>query len=124
MAGANPIFLVVTRITMNHFIEIRTLNLKPGTRDEFQRLYIEEALPLLQRWNFDVVAHGPSLHDENTYYVIRRYDSLSQREQMEDAYYASDDWRLGPREAMLALIESYTDIVLELDEVTVQGLRK
>ena len=109
---------------MKHFIEIRSLNLKPNTREEFHRLYIEEALPLLKRWNFDVVAHAPSPHDENTYYVIRRYDSLTQREQMEDAYYASDDWRKGPREAMLALIENYTDVVLELDEVTVQGLRK
>ena len=109
---------------MNHFIEIRSLNLKPGSREEFHRLYIEQALPLLKRWNFDVVAHGPSLHDENTYYVIRRYDSLAQREHMEDAYYASDDWRKGPREAMLALIESYVDVVLELDEVTVQGLGK
>ena len=109
---------------MNHFIEIRTLALKPSSRDEFHRLYIEEALPRLQRWNFDVVAHGPSLHDEDTYYVIRRYDSLAQREQMEDAYYASDDWRKGPREAMLALIEYYTDIVLELNEVAVRGLRK
>ena len=69
-----------------------------------------------------MVAHGPSLHDENSYYVIRRYDSLAQREQMEDAYYASDDWRKGPREAMLALIETYPDIVLESDEGTVQGL--
>jgi hypothetical protein len=43
---------------------------------------------------------------------------------MEDAYYASDDWRKGPRETMLALIESYVDAVLEVDEVTVQGLRK
>ena len=109
---------------MNHLIEIRTLTLNPGTRDTFHRRYIEEALPLLKRWNFDVVAHGPSLHDENTYYVIRRFDSLAQREQMEDTYYASDDWRQGPREAMLALIENYTDIVLELDEVAVQGLRE
>jgi hypothetical protein len=109
---------------MNHFIEIRTLTLKPGTRPEFQRLYIEEALPLLKRWNFDVVAHGPSLHDGTTYYVIRRYDSLAQRDEMEDTYYASDDWRKGPREAMLALIESYVDAVFELDEVTVDGLRK
>ncbi|HXD11085.1 MAG TPA: NIPSNAP family protein [Anaerolineales bacterium] len=108
---------------MNHLIEIRSINLKPGPRDEFHRIYIEEALPLLKRWNFDVVAHGPSLHDENSYYVIRRFDSLAQREQMEDAYYASDDWRQGPREAVLALIENYMDIVLELDEVTVQGLR-
>ena len=109
---------------MNHLIEIRTLTLKPNSREEFHRLYIEEALPRLQRWNFDIVAHGPSLHDENTYYVIRRYDSLAQREEMEDAYYASDDWRKGPREAMLALIENYMDIVLELDEVAVCGLRK
>ena len=109
---------------MNHLIEIRSLNLKPGMRNEFQRLYIEEALPLLKRWNFEVVAHGPSLHDENSYCVIRRFDSLAQREQSEDAYYASDDWRQGPREAILALIENYVDIVLELEQVTVQGLRK
>jgi NIPSNAP protein len=108
---------------MKHLIEIRSLTLRPGTREEFGRLYLDRALPLLKRWNFDVVAHGPSLHDENSYYVIRCYGSLSQREQMEDAYYGSDDWRKGPREAMLALIENYTDIVLELDEETVQGLR-
>jgi hypothetical protein len=108
---------------VKHLIEIRTLTLKPGTRDEFHRLYIEQALPLLKRWKFDVVAHGPSLHDENTYYVVRRYDSLIQRDEMEDTYYASDDWRKGPRETMLALIESYVDVVLEVDEVTVQGFR-
>lgn len=109
---------------MNHLIEIRSLNIKPGTREQFHHLYIDEALPLLQRWNFDVVAYGPSLHDENSYYVIRRYDSLAQRDQMEDTYYASDDWRKGPRERMLALIEGYTDVVLELDQATVNGMRR
>ena len=109
---------------MNHVIEIRTLTLLPGTRQKFHKLYLEEALPRLQRWKFDVVAHGPSWHDENTYYVIRRYDSLAQREEMEESYYASDDWRQGPREAMLALIESYVDAVFEVDEMTVQGMRK
>ena len=71
-----------------------------------------------------MVAHGPSLHDESTYYVIRRYGSLVQREAMEDTYYASDDWRKGPREAMLALIENYTDTVLELDDISADGLRR
>lgn len=108
---------------MKYLIEIRSIALKPGRREEFHRLYLAEALPLLKRWNFDVVAHGPSLHDENSYYVIRRFDSLAKRDEMEDTYYASDDWREGPREAILALMESYTDIVLELDEETVQGLR-
>jgi len=109
---------------MNHFVEIRSYNLKSGTRDEFHRLFIEEAFPMLKRWNVDVVAYGPSLHDENSYYLMRRFDSLAQREQSEDAFYSSDEWRQGPREAIVSLIENYTEVVLELDEATLQGLRK
>ena len=89
---------------MKHLIEVRSINLQPGRREEFHRLYIQKALPLLKRRNFDVVAHGPSLQDENS-------------------YYGSNDWRQGPREAILALMEIYTDIVLELDDVTVQRPR-
>jgi len=109
---------------MNHFVEIRSYNLKPGTRDEFHRLFVKAAFPMLKRWNVDVVAYGPSLHDENSYYLMRRFDSLAQREQSEDAFYSSDEWRQGPREAIVSLIENYTEVVLELDEATLQGLRK
>lgn len=108
---------------MNHIVEIRSLNLKPDTREEFHRLLMEESIPLQKRSNIDVVVHGPSLHDEYSYYVIRSFDSLTHREQSEDTFYSSDGWRQGPGEAMLTLIESYTDIVRELDDVTVQGLR-
>lgn len=109
---------------MKHFVEIRSYNLKPGIRAEFHRLFLEEAYPMLKRWNVDVVAHGPSLHDEDSYYLVRRFDSLAEREQSEDAFYGSAEWRQGPREAILALIENYTEIVLELDESTVHSLRK
>jgi NIPSNAP len=109
---------------VNHFLEIRSYALQPDTRDEFQRLFIEEALPLLKRWNVDVVAYGPSLHDETSYYLMRRYDSLAHREESENAFYGSDEWRQGPREAILALIENYTEIVIELDDVALQELRK
>ena len=81
-------------------------------------------MPLLKRRNIDVVAYGPSLHDENSYYLMRRYDSLAQREESENAFYSSDEWRQGPREAILALIENYTEIVMKLDDATLQGLRK
>ena len=109
---------------MSHFVEIRSYNLKPGTRQEFHRLFLEAAMPLLQRWNVDVVGYGPSLHDENSYYLMRRFDSLSHREESENAFYGSDEWRQGPRESILALIENYTEIVLELDDVTIDGLRR
>jgi hypothetical protein len=109
---------------MNHVVEIRSYNLKPGTRDEFHRLFLEAAYPMLKRWNVDVVAYGPSLHDENSYYLMRRFDSLAHRAESENQFYGSDEWRQGPREAILACIETYTEFVLELDEVTVQRLRK
>jgi hypothetical protein len=78
---------------------------------------------MLKRWKVDVLAYGPSLHDQNSYYLIRRYDSLAQRQKSQDDFYGSDEWRQGPREAIIALIENYTEIVLELDEATIQGLR-
>jgi len=49
---------------------------------------------------------------------------LEDRQQSQDAFYGSAEWRQGPREPILALIESYTTIVLELDDVTIQGLRR
>jgi hypothetical protein len=109
---------------MNHFVEIRSYNLKPGTRDEFHRLFLEEAFPMLQRWEVDVVAYGPSLHDQDSYYLMRRFDSPAHREESENAFYGSDEWRQGPREAIIALIEKYSEIVLALDEPTVEGLRR
>ena len=109
---------------MNSFVEIRSYNLKPGTRDEFHRIFLEEAFPMLKRWNVDVVAYGPSLHNENSYYLMRRFDSFSQRDDSENAFYGSDEWRKGPREAIVSLIENYTEIVLEVDDVTLRGLRK
>lgn len=105
-------------------VEFRGLNLKPGSRAEFHRLYVERSLPLLRQWKFDIVSFGPSPHDETSYYVIRAFKDLAERQVSEDAFYGSDDWKKGPREALLPLIESYADVVLELDEATIAALRR
>jgi hypothetical protein len=105
-------------------VEIRTLSLKPGARDRFHQRYVAEILPLLKRWKIDVVAHGPSLHDADTYFVMRSFSNAGERQRVEDAFYGSDDWREGPREAALADIESYTDVVVRVDEATLAGLRR
>ena len=109
---------------MGQYIEIRSYTLKPCTREEFHRLFLEEAFPMLQRWNVDVVAYGPSLHDQDSYFLMRRYESLARREESEDAFYGSDEWKQGPRELIIALIENYTEIVLELEQATIDGLRR
>jgi hypothetical protein len=109
---------------MHRFVEIRSYSLKPGVRDLFHQLVVREAVPMLLRWKVDVVAHGPSLHDSDSYYLIRAYSSPEERQQSQDAFYGSDEWRNGPREAILASIESYTTIATWLDDATVRGLRK
>ncbi len=78
-------------------IEILTLNLKPGTRDKFHQLYQTESLPLQKKWNIELIAFGPSLHDENSYYVFRSFKSLEDRQKSLDDFYSSDDWQKGPR---------------------------
>lgn len=78
---------------------------------------------MLTRWGFDVVAYGPSLHDADSFYVLRFFPSVEERQRLEDAFYGSEEWRKGPREAVLADIESYTDVVLPVDGTTLCGLR-
>ena len=109
---------------MNRIIEIRSYNLKPGTAAAFHHLVINESLPLLNRWQVDVVAYGPSLHDSDSYYLIRAFTSLEDRQQSEAAFYGSEEWLNGPREAILALIDSFTTVVIEVDDMTLHGLRR
>ena len=109
---------------MTNAVEIRSYTLKSGTRDAFHSLMTQQALPMLRRGNVDVVACGPSPHDADSYYLIRAYRDIKEREASQDAFYGSDEWRQGPREAILALIDTYTSIVLMLDDAALQALRR
>jgi hypothetical protein len=97
---------------MSAVVEIRTYKLKPGSGAAFHRLVVEESLPMLERWGVEVVAFGPSLDDEDSYVLIRAYLSLEERQRSQDAFYGSDEWRNGPREAIVSLIESDFSVVL------------
>jgi ketosteroid isomerase-like protein len=79
---------------------------------------------MLERFKVDVVGYGPSLHDADSYYLMRSFASIEERERSEDAFYGSEEWRLGPREAVLADIDSYTTVVVRLDDATLAGLRR
>ena len=109
---------------MNRVVEIRSYNLKADKRQEFERLFAERARPMLERWGVDVIGFGRSMHDENTFYLMRCYTSEQDRQQSQDAFYGSDEWRQGPREAILACIDTYATVVLALDEETISGLRR
>src|SRR5262250_3287112 len=79
----------------NRVIEIRSYNLRPGTRNQFHKLFLEQALPLLKKWNVEVVTYGPSIHDSDSYFLVRSYKDLQDMQQSEDIFYGSDDWKKG-----------------------------
>jgi hypothetical protein len=105
-------------------LEIRSYNLKPGARAIFHRIVVEEAAPMLDRWNVDLVAYGPSAHDEDSYFVMRAYRSLEDRKSSHDAFYGSSEWIEGPRDRILALIETFTTVVVTLPSAAIDELRR
>src|SRR5262245_34115594 len=104
-------------------IEIRVYTLKSGERERFHDLFVRKSLPLLQQRGIDVVAYGPSVHDADSYYLVRSFASLKERTRSEDAFYASREWTDGPRQAVLAAIEAYSTVVVEVDASTLRALR-
>jgi hypothetical protein len=114
---------VAEAVAPRRVVEIRSYQLKPGTVTEFDRLVTEALAPMLRSRGVDVVAFGRSLRDEDAYYLMRAYASLEDLERSEAAFYGGDEWRLGPRDAILACIDSYNTIVIEMDGPTAEGLR-
>jgi hypothetical protein len=113
---------LASRAVSQEVFEILTLEIKAGRRDEFHKVYVTQSVPLLKKWNFDLVAYGPSLHDANSYYVIRRFKSLEDREKSEDAFYGSNDWKSGPRDAITGLVDHFAYAVASSETLKKVGV--
>ena len=104
-------------------VDFRSYTLKPGRAVEFDLLMRTQALPLLHRWGFDVVAQGLSVDGDDRAYLVRAYRDLTHREVSEDIFYGSIDWLDGPREAILDCIEDYSSVVFQLPPGSVDAMR-
>jgi hypothetical protein len=93
-------------------LDLRTYRLRPGAGAQFARIVADDALPMLERFGIDVVAHGPSLEDPDTYYLVRRFRSAAERNERLDAFYGSEEWRTQHRERVLALIDRFHVLLL------------
>ncbi len=104
-------------------VEVRSYKLKAGVSEAFHRAVVGGAVPMLHRWNTDVVAFGPGLAEENTYFLVRAYAGLAALQAEQDAFYGSAEWRDGPRESIVSGIESHLSTVLWLTEAGVEAMR-
>ena len=108
----------------NRLIEIRAYKQKPGTQAAFDAIAREQAVPMLRRWKMDVVSFGPSPHEPDTYYLVRAYDDLADRNAQQAAFYGSDEWKQGPRNAVLPLVEAFLNTMLFLSPASIDDLRR
>jgi hypothetical protein len=108
----------------HRLVEIRSYKLQPGTGVKFHALVSEQSLPLMRAASMDVIAYGQSLHDADEYFLIRSYESLEQMRESQDVFYASPAWRQGPREAIVALIDSDLNATLWLTMEAINAIRE
>ncbi|HEY3075249.1 MAG TPA: NIPSNAP family protein [Burkholderiales bacterium] len=105
-------------------IEVRSYKLKPGAAAAFHAAAVSAAVPLLHEWGMDVVAFGPSPHEPDTYFLIRAYADLADRNAQQEAFYGSDAWKNGPRESIVPLVVSYLNTVLWMSQEAIDDLRR
>ncbi|HDR1884293.1 TPA: NIPSNAP family protein [Pasteurella multocida] len=106
----------------NQVIEILQYRLKPQSGQTFHQIMCEISVPLHKQHGIDVIAYGNSLHDIDSYYLIRAFETETKLQQQLDAFYASDDWRDGPRESIIRLIESSLKSVIMLPTQAIHAL--
>ncbi|NMH64501.1 NIPSNAP family protein [Shewanella salipaludis] len=104
-------------------IEIRTYKLKKGSGNKFHQLVANQSMPLHLDWGMDVVVYGQSVHDEDAYFLIRAYDSLEHLEFSQNEFYATEQWRNGPRQGIVDLIESDVNATLWLSNEAIESMK-
>lgn len=104
-------------IMKSEIIEIRTYLIKENKRDKFHKLVIENSVPMLKRCNVTVLSYGKSLHDKNSYFLIRKYKSVNEREESQNEFYSRDEWINKYEKSIMELIENYTTFVLDADNL-------
>jgi len=104
-------------------LEVRTYRLKAGAGPLLHEAFIRDGIPLVKQAGMDVVAFGFSADDPDGYFLLRAFADLHDRKATEGAFYSSDAWRKGPRQSIIAHIDSYQDTLLWLSPEAVEQLR-
>lgn len=96
----------------NPVLEIRTYKVRAGAGAEYDALFRDGVVPMLQRHGVTVVRFGASLVDPDQYVLMRRFESVDRRAEQLSGFYGSDEWRDTFGAPVDRLLESYHTVVL------------
>lgn len=107
----------------NRLVEFRLFRLHPGQREQFAARFAGHLLALHQRHGIEIVTWGLSLHDQDSFYIVRAHSSVEARQDALDAMFGSDEWLMNQEETVLGMIESYNTCVVEASEPLIEVIR-
>jgi len=102
-------------------LEIRLFTVRPDTRDEFDRISREGTIPLMRSLGIKVLAHGPTLNNENGYFLLRAFSSEAQRIEQSQSLYVTKEWLDKYDGPVSGMIEDYDTAVLPATLDTIAG---
>ena len=73
--------------------DVRIYKVRPGKADAFNKLAREETLPLATSVGHRIAAFGASEADEDTFYLVRSFESGEERTRLLEALYESEVWK-------------------------------
>jgi hypothetical protein len=118
---------VLYSATMNEeswLLEIRIFTVQPGTRDEFDRISREGTIPLMRRLGITVVAYGPSLNNDDGYYLLRAFRSEQERVALSQSVYTTDEWEANYDAPITAMIADYRTAVISTTQEALKQLER
>jgi hypothetical protein len=104
----------------NRVLEIRLFKVRPGTREEFDRISREGTIPLMRSLGITVVAHGPSLNNDNGYFLMRAFPSEQERVELSQSLYATEEWLSTYDEPVSAMVEDYDTAVMTAEPESIR----
>ena len=95
----------------DQFLELRIYKIHHGLRDRFAVSMRAILLPLFERHGMNIIHHGPSAHDKDSYFLIRAFQSAADRkEKLEDAF-SESEWLARYESSIMDMID-YTGTAL------------
>lgn len=105
-------------------LEIRIFTVHPGTRPEFDRISREGTVPLMRRLGINVVTHGPSLNNDDGYYLLRAFRSEDDRVTLSQSLYTTEEWETTYDAPVTAMIADYRTAVITTTAELVEQLKR
>ena len=95
----------------DQYLELRIYKIHHGLRDRFAVSMRAILLPLFERHGMNVIHHGPSAHDKNSYFLIRAFSSAADRKDKLDSAFSENDWLMKHEPGIVEMID-YTGTAL------------